>query len=60
MAFFEPLLATREAQTGKANNALVVTMQRFCTNIKWFGRFFERGARDGIVADVRMLQVGLK
>jgi hypothetical protein len=41
-------------QTAKANNALVVTMNRFCTNIKWFGPFFERGARNGIIAEIKV------
>jgi hypothetical protein len=56
LAFFEPLLATRETATAKANNVLVVTMARFCTNIKWFGPFYERGQRTRIIAMVQELQ----
>jgi len=44
LAYFEPLLAENETQTAKGD-ALVVTMQRFATNIKWFGKFFEAGAQ---------------
>lgn len=54
LAFFEPLLATRETQKAKGD-AIVVTMHRFCTNIKWFGRFFEAGAHS-IIEMVKVLQ----
>jgi hypothetical protein len=54
LAFFEPLLATRETQKAKGD-AIVVTMHRFCTNIKWFGRFFEPGAHS-IIEMVKVLQ----
>ncbi len=57
LAFFEPLLATRETQKAKGD-ALVVTMSRFCTNIKWFGRFFEPGAYS-IIETVKALQTKL-
>jgi serine/threonine protein kinase len=54
LAFFEQLLATRETQKAKGD-AIVVTMHRFCTNIKWFGRFFEPGAHS-IIEMVKVLQ----
>jgi hypothetical protein len=55
LAYFQPLLAINETQTAKGET-LVVTMKRFSTNIKWFGRFFETGAQS-ILSEVEQLQL---